>query len=100
MIQTPDVQPTSSITSSSELSLTTLVLASSVSFGSNLLEVKKGRMEPEVAVSNAVVKGVLSTAVISAMRPATPLRVAGCACLLGGVGYIVDSLMKNSPRSV
>ncbi len=98
MTKSPDTQFSPSTITDKEpgISLTTLILASSVSLGSNLLEVQRGRMEPKTAVANAVIKGTLSSAVIAGIRPTTPLRTAGCLCLLGSVGYIVDSLMKNN----
>ncbi len=101
MTITPTVQsPPSAKREDSTVSLATLVLASSVSLGSNLLEVKNGRMEPETALANALVKGTLSSAVLAGMRPTTPLRVAGGICLLGSVGYVVDFFMKKNPESV
>ncbi len=58
-------------------------------------------MKPKTAVANAVIKGTLSSAVLAGIRPTTPLRTAGCICLLGSVGYVVDSMMKkNSTQSV
>ncbi len=99
MINRPETTSLSPAVDNPQISLTTLVLASSVSLGSNLLEVKKGRMELELAVSNALIKGTLSSAVVTGIRPTTPLRVAGCACLLGSVGYAVDLLMKNKPQT-
>ncbi len=74
--------------------LPTFLLASSVSAGSNLVEVRKGRMGLDLAISNALVKGVLATIVLSGSRPETLLQIAGKVCLLGSVGYVVDSLMK------
>ncbi len=102
MITSPDTQFSPSTITDKEpgISLTTLVLASSVSLGSNLLEVQRGRMEPKTAVANAVIKGTLSSAVIAKVRPTTPLRTVGCICLLGSIGYTVDSLMKNSTKAV
>lgn len=98
MISSPIVQ-TVAVEDEYINSLTTFVLASSVSVGSNLIEVKRGRMGLDLAVGNALVKGVLATAVLGGSRPVTALQVVGTACLLGGVGYFVDSMMKPDVRS-
>ncbi len=99
MINNSETLPSSPAVADPQLSVTTLALASAVSLGSNLLEVKKGRMDLELAVGNALIKGTLSSAVITGIRPTTPLRTVGCACLLGCVGYTVDFLMKNKPQT-
>ncbi len=96
----PQFPPTVITDKEPGISLTTLVLASSVSLGSNLLEVQKGKMEPKTAVANAVIKGTLSSIVLAGIRPTTPLRTVGCVCLLGSIGYAVDSVMKNRTQSV
>ncbi len=78
----------------------TLTIASAVSIGSNMVDVRNGAMTLPEAVANGVVKGTAATLIINATARSTVLQVVLSAAVLAGAGYAIDSLMKKNKRDL
>ncbi len=78
----------------------TLTIASAVSIGSNMVDVKNGGMTFAEAVANGLVKGTAATIIINATARSTALQVGLAAAVLAGAGYTIDTLMKKSKQEL
>lgn len=78
-----------------ETVIATLTIASSLSFGTNMVDVKKGKMTVPQAALNAVVKGVAATVILNKSSKSTPLQVVTVAGILAGTGFLIDTVMKK-----
>ncbi len=75
--------------------VTTFMIASAMSVGANLVDVRQGRRSFSHALINGFAKGAVSTMIVSGPVPDTPVKVAGTIGLLAGAGYIIDSVMED-----
>jgi hypothetical protein len=79
---------------------TTLTVASALSIGSNLVEVRRGRMTLPGAVLNGLVKGAAASLILAGTRRTTVPQVVLAAVVLGGAGFLIDSTMKTAEDRV
>ncbi len=79
--------------------VTTFMIASAMSVGANLVDVRQGRRSVSHALINGFAKGAVSTMILSGSKPDSPVKVAGTIGLLAGAGYIIDSIMENPEKS-
>ncbi len=78
----------------------TLTIASAVSIGSNMVDVRNGAMTIGQAVLNGVVKGTAATVIINSTARSTTLQVGMAAAFLASAGYLVDTLMKKNKQEL
>jgi hypothetical protein len=90
--QNPSPQPAGSAATVA----TTLTVASALSIGSNLVEVRRGRMTLPGAVLNGLVKGAAASLILAGTRRTTAPQVVLAAVVLGGAGFLIDSAMKTA----
>ncbi|PID41206.1 MAG: hypothetical protein CR981_04250 [Proteobacteria bacterium] len=72
-----------------------LTVASAVSIGSNMVEVRNGGMTIPQAVVNGIAKGAAASIVLKVTERRSPLGVVAAAGVLAGTGYLIDSMMKK-----
>ncbi len=75
--------------------ITTLTIASALSIGSNMADVKNKKMSISQAVLNAAAKGVAATIILNATARSTALQVVTTAGILAGAGFLIDTVMKK-----
>ncbi len=89
---------TGSLQSSSSGLFSMIAVASAASIGSNMVDVRQGRISMTGAISNGVVKGVAVSSILAKSQRTTPLQVAGTVALLAVAGFAIDSVMKKAQR--
>lgn len=75
--------------------IATLTIASAISIGSNMVDVKDGKMTIPQAVLNAAAKGTAATIILNGAARSTPFQVVMTAGILAGAGFLIDTVMKN-----
>lgn len=73
----------------------TLSVAGAASIGSNFVDVRHGTMSVSQAVVNGLVKGAVITVMVQTIPRRSPLQVMATVTMLGGAGYLIDSVMKK-----
>lgn len=82
------------------LAVTTLVISSAVSVGSNLVDVRNQSMTLPQAVLNGLFKGAAASLILHVTSRSTPLQVTMAAGVLAAAGFLIDSAMKKSKREL
>ena len=75
--------------------ITTLTIASALSIGSNMVDVKTRRITVPLAILNAAAKGVAATVILNSTARTTPFQVVMVAGILAGTGFLIDTVMKK-----
>lgn len=78
----------------------TLTIASAISIGSNMVDVKNGAMTTGQAVLNGMAKGAAATLIMNATARSTILQVAMAAAVLAGAGFLIDTTMKKNKEEL
>lgn len=78
----------------------TLTIASALSVGTNMVDVRNGAMTKSQAVVNGVVKGTVATVILNATTRGTALQVVMAAGVLAGAGFMIDSVMKKDRKEL
>lgn len=84
----PEFTPMGTITA-------TLTIASAVSIGSNMVDVRNGTMNVSQAIFNGLAKGAAASLVLNATARSTTAQVVMVAGVLVGAGYLIDTAMKK-----
>jgi len=74
----------------------TLTIASAVSIGSNLVEVRNKTMTIPQAVLNGLAKATAATVILKTTERRSFGSVLMAATMLAGAGFLIDSVMKQS----
>ena len=78
----------------------TLTIASALSIGSNMVDVRNGAMTTGQAVLNGVAKGTAASLIIAETSRSTTLQVVMAAAVLGSAGFLIDTAMKKNKEEL
>ncbi len=71
----------------------TLALAGAAAVGANFVDVRNGRITPQTAITNGLIKGTAATAIL-ARPPQTAGQTLFAVACLAAAGYTIDTFFK------
>ena len=76
--------------------ISTVLLASSIAIGANMVAVQRGSMSSGMAVLNGVAKGTVASLTLAVTNRVSTASVIATAGTLAVAGFVIDYLMTDS----